>query len=161
MIIRTYESADLAILAELFCETIRHVNSKDYTKEQVDAWSSRSRQLLGRDEFFRRLYTLVAEIEQDGRRRIAGYGNIDDTGYLDHLFVHKDFQGQHIASRLCDGLEAYAWRKGIGEITVHASITARPFFLKRGYVTKQEQLVDVDGVMLKNYVMKYLSSPGK
>ncbi len=29
---------------------------------------------------------------------IVGFGDLDDTGYFDRLFVHKDFQGQRIAT---------------------------------------------------------------
>lgn len=37
---------------------------------------------------------------------IVGFGDIDDTGYLDRLFVHRDYRGQKIAAVLCDRLEA-------------------------------------------------------
>lgn len=37
--------------------------------------------------------------------------------------------------------------------TVHASITARPFFERRGYAVVRGQRVRRHGVMLENYVM--------
>ncbi|MEE1466132.1 MAG: GNAT family N-acetyltransferase, partial [Clostridium sp.] len=40
-----------------------------------------------------------------------------------------------------------------GNITTHASITARPFFEKRGYRVVKEQEVERSGVVLTNYVM--------
>ena len=45
--------------------------------------------------------------------------------------------------------------KGKGElvVTTHASITARPFFEKRGYHVVKEQQVERRGVVLINYVM--------
>ena len=40
------------------------------------------------------------------------------------------------------------------KITTHASITARPFFLKRGYRVVREQQVERGGILLTNYVME-------
>lgn len=152
MQLRRYRPEDLPQIVRLFCETIQHINCRDYTGEQVRVWSGRGSALLGKNAFFERLYTLVAvEGEQ-----VAGYGNIDDTGYLDHLYVHKDYQGRGIATALCDALEGHAALQGIRRIEVHASITARPFFLHRGYRVVQEQQVDVEGVWLTNFVMEKL-----
>ena len=44
--------------------------------------------------------------------------------------------------------------------TTHASITAKPFFLKRGYRAVKEQKVERAGVFLTNYVMEKYSSGG-
>ncbi len=46
-------------------------------------------------------------------------------------------------------LEAYVK----DSITTHASITARPFFEKRGYRPVKEQQVERKGILLTNYVM--------
>lgn len=91
-------------------------------------------------------FTLVAE--ENGV--ITGFGDMDPTGYLDRLFVHRDFQGRGIASALCDRLEPSV----SGPITTHASITARPFFEKRGYRVIKEQQVERRGVLLTNFVME-------
>ena len=80
---------------------------------------------------------------------IVGFGDIDSTGYLDRLYVHKDYQKQGIASALCDKLE-----NGFTKITTHASITAKPFFLHRGYKVVKEQQVERNGIFLTNYVME-------
>ena len=106
--------------------------------------------LAGNPDFFLSLYTIVAV----KRGKIAGYGNIDDTGYLDHLYIHSDFQGQGIATAICQELERYAFSQHAPKITVHASITARPFFEKRGYRVLREQQVERQGVLLTNYEME-------
>lgn len=41
-----------------------------------------------------------------------------------------------------------------GTIVTHASITARPFFEKRGYRVVKEQQVERRGIRLTNFVMK-------
>ena len=149
MELRRYRPGDLPELARLFYGSITGVACRDYTPEQVAAWASAWEGLLLRNDFFLSLYTLVAE--EGGV--LAGYGNITREGYLDHLFVHKDFQGRGIASALCAALEEYAWCQGAERITVHASITARPLFEKRGYRLVREQQVERRGVRLTNFFL--------
>ncbi len=71
-------------------------------------------------------------------------------GYLNRLYVHKDYQGRGIASAICDKLERFANGK---LITTHASVTAKPFFTHRGYRIVREQNVIRQGIALVNYVM--------
>ena len=82
---------------------------------------------------------------------IVGFGDMDETGYLDRLYVHKDYQGQGVASAICDELERFAAGK---TITKHASITAKPFFQHRGYRVVRKQEVIRRGVALTNFVME-------
>ena len=145
---REYQSFDLKEICELFYETITIINKYDYNDEQIRVWSNRRNVLLKQDNFFNSLYTIVA-IENN---KIVGYGNIDKNGYLDHLYVHKNYQRRHIATLLCDKLENY--NKEIKELTVHSSITAKPFFENRGSKVVKEQTVELDGVNINNYLMK-------
>ena len=149
MNLRRYRTEDLPVLVRLFGETVRRVNIRDYTPAQAEAWVAGEADLLTRDEWFRRLHTLVAE--EDGR--IVGYGNVDGSGYLDHLFVRWDCQGRGIATALCGALEAHCRDLGLGTVTVHASRTALPFFLRRGYRVEREQQVPLRGQVLTNYAM--------
>lgn len=66
------------------------------------------------------------------------------------LYVHPKYQHKGVASLLCDKLEEHVKNK---VITVDASITAKPFFLKRGYEVIMEQTVVRQGVVLTNYRM--------
>lgn len=146
MEIRKYQQSDCKILAELFYHTIHTVNAKDYTEEQVNAWATGQVDLEKWDRSFQEHYSLVAV--EDGI--IVGFGDIDKTGYLDRLFVHADYQGEGIATAICDQLEQAV----IGNITTHASITAKPFFEKRGYKVVKEQQVERRGILLTNFVME-------
>lgn len=134
-------------MAELFYQTVHHVNVRDYSREQVDVWATGEVDLVQWDRLFSEHYTIVAV--EDGV--IIGFGDVDSSGYLDKLYIHKDYQRRGIASAICDALEQHA---GNCTITTHASITARPFFEQRGYRTVKEQQVIRRGVALKNYVME-------
>ena len=147
MTLRDYTKTDCAELAELFYDTVHTVNAKDYTQEQLDAWATGKVNLEAWNESFQAHHTVVAEM--DGQ--IVGFGDMDETGYLDRLYVHKDYQRRGVAAAICDALEQ---RTKAAEFTTHASITARPFFEKRGYTVAREQQVERRGVWLTNFVMK-------
>ena len=147
MILRKYSKTDCAELAELFYDTVHTVNAKDYTREQLDAWATGEINLEEWDESFQAHLTVVAEM--DGK--IVGFGDMDKTGYLDRLYVHKDYQRRGVATAICDALEQ---NTKAAEFITHASITARPFFEKRGYTVVREQQVERRGELLTNFVMR-------
>ncbi len=147
MTLRDYTKTDCAELAELFYDTVHTVNAKDYTQEQLDAWATGEVNLEAWNESFQAHHTVVAEMDD----KIVGFGDMDETGYLDRLYVHKDYQRRGVAAAICDALEQ---RTKAAEFTTHASITARPFFEKRGYTVAREQQVERRGVWLTNFVMK-------
>lgn len=145
MVIRDYAPSDCESITKLFYDTVHAVNIRDYTQEQVNVWATGIVDLSAWNKSLSEHYTLVA-VEND---TIVGFGDIDNTGYLDRLFVHKNYQGQGIATALCNKLES-----NLEKVTTHASITAKPFFLQRGYTVIKEQQVLRDGIYLTNYVME-------
>lgn len=145
--IRSYVPEDCPLLEKLFYDTVHTVNAGDYTEEQLFAWASGE---VDREQWNRSFLahtTCVAETEG----MIVGFGDIDGTGYLDRLYVHKDYQREGIGTALCDVLEQAV---SAGRIRTHASLTARPFFQKRGYRVVKEQQVFRRGTILTNFVMQ-------
>ncbi len=146
MIIRRYQPLDCIELAELFYNTVHTVNAKDYTKEQLDVWATGQVDLEKWNESFLQHYSIVALDNET----IIGFGDISDTGYLDRLFVHKDYQKQGIATAICDKLELLAHEV----IVTHASITARTFFEKRKFKVMKQQQIERKGIVLTNFIME-------
>lgn len=145
MLIREYQKSDCKELTELFYNTVHTVNAKDYTKEQLDAWATGQADMKKWDQSLQEHFSIVAV----DAGIIAGFGDIDKTGYLDRLYVHLGYQRKGIATAICNRLEAAVQEN----IVTHASITARPFFEKRGYKVVKEQQVERQGILLTNYVM--------
>ena len=145
MFIREYQSSDCEEIIKLFDNTVHTVNAKDYTKEQLDAWATGRVDLNKWDQSLREHYSLVA-VENE---MIVGFGDIDKSGYLDRLFVHEDYQGKGIGTMICNRLEQAV----SGSVIIHASITAKTFFEKRGYRVVKEQQVERKGVFLTNFEM--------
>lgn len=145
MFIREYRPSDCRELAELFYHTVHTVNAKDYSPEQLDAWAAGQVDLEQWDRSLQEQFCLVA-VEDN---IIVGFGDMDSTGYLNRLYVHSKYQGKGVATALCDRLEAAVPKN----LVTHASITARPFFEKRGYRVVKEQQVERKGIFLTNFVM--------
>lgn len=147
MEIRRYLSSDLAQISQLFYDTVHTVNAADYSKEQLAVWATGQLDLAAWNASFLSHHTLVAVVNTE----IVGFADMCADGYLDRLYVHKDYQGQGIATTLCDRLESTVRSK---QFTTHASITAKSFFERRGYRLIQEQQVNRNGILLTNYIME-------
>lgn len=144
--IRKYRPEDCLPMAELFCDTVHTIAARDYTPQQLQAWAPGLPDVERWNQSFLEHHTLVAEI--DGH--IVGFADMDESGYLDRLYVHKDYQRQGVATALCNAVEQACESENF---TTHASVTARSFFERRGYLVVREQEVERYGVLLKNYAM--------
>lgn len=89
------------MVSKLIYETVYTVNVKDYTAEQLTAWVKNSDILKSWRNDLLEQNTLIAEINDV----IVEFESIDKPGYLDLLFVHKNYQKQGIATALCNELE--------------------------------------------------------
>ncbi|MDE7094835.1 MAG: GNAT family N-acetyltransferase [Oscillospiraceae bacterium] len=149
MIIRNYQPSDCKALADLFYHTVHVINAKDYTQKQLDVWASDNIDLEKWNWSFQEHDSIIA-VEHG---IIIGFGDIDKTGYLDRLYVHKDYQRKGVATAICNQLESRNFKK----IITHASITARPFFEKRGFIVIKKQQVERKGIFLTNFLMEKIN----
>lgn len=150
MHIRRYSPGDISEITQLFYNTVHTVNLSDYSPTEVDAWAPKN---IDKAEWHRRLsenFTIVAE--QDGI--VVGFASLAYNGYFDMLYVHKDYQRQGIAAALTDIIENEAVLNGISELTADVSITAKPFFEKKGFEVIRKQSVERKGQILTNYKMR-------
>ncbi|WP_312279469.1 GNAT family N-acetyltransferase [Oscillibacter sp.] len=150
MKLRKYKPEDCVVLAELFFNTIHSINAKDYTKPQLDAWATGNVDISAWNKSFLDHNTVVAEINGI----VVGFGDMDDKGYLDRLYVHRDYQNKGIATAITDSLEQQAILDGVSLFTTHASITAKPFFEKRGYRVVHDNIVVRNDLKLTNFTME-------
>lgn len=74
--------------------------------------------------------------------------------YIDFFYIHKDFQRQGIADKILTELELEAIRQHSKMLTSDISITAKPFFEKKGFRVKAEQKNIRLGIELINYKME-------
>lgn len=126
--IRTLDEKDIPQMKDLFRTTVLNVNARDYTEEEVKDWAScgdsetRWRELLAGNQYvgaFNECNVLV------------GFSSMNKDGYLNSMFVHKDFQHRGIATQLLSEVEQIAGQYGVRYITCEVSLTARTFFEKK------------------------------
>lgn len=153
MNIRFATKKDIPAIKELFRSTILSVNLKDYPSEQVECWAARGEDASVWEERINEQYFILAE----ENNTILGFAALKLSGYLNSMFVHRDYQGKGVASLLLKKIEEYARMKDISEITADVSITAQPFFSKKGYVILEQQTVCI-GISMTNYKMSKVFS---
>ena len=153
ILLRPYAEGDTPALSSLLAECVRNVNSRDYTPEQIAAWCA-----AGADpgRLHARLSTGCTIVAENGNAEIVGFANMHDDGYFDYLFVGSRSQRLGIASRLAVEAVRYARSRGAAAFTSEVSITARPFFERRGYRVTRAQQVECRGVSMRNFVMEKL-----
>lgn len=148
--IRTAQQSDIIELKSLYQNTVLTINRRDYSQAEVEDWASCGDNLSEIGDMVKTHYFIVAVNQQS---EIVGFSSITPQGYLHSMFVHKDFQGKGIATILLEEIERHAIATGIMRITSEVSLTARPFFEKRGYIVEEEQKRKANQLSLTNFWM--------
>ncbi len=146
MNIQPYTPQDLDQILKLFYDTVHTVNIVDYSSVQVDTWAPMNPNRVLWNTTLSKNLSLVALVDQE----VVGFIDLEKSGYLNRLFVHKNFQSKGIASKLLNELLS---RSNHHLITVDSSITALPFFLRHGFQIVRKQSVIKDGIDFTNYHM--------
>lgn len=142
--------SDLAEMKELFVQTIQSVCKNDYNPDQINTWVSGAENTQRWIDVIEKQFVLLAIIEN----KIAGFGTLKDNNYIDFFFIHKDFQRQGIANKIFTELELKAKNHHSKSITSDVSITAKPFFEKKGFAVETIQKNIVKGIEIINYKME-------
>ena len=144
--LRPYREGDTPALITLFRETIHSVNRRDYSPAQLAAWAPDNIDAETWADRQAANDTQLAEI--DGK--LVGFAELTAEGHLHMLFVHKDHQGQGVASALLTAAEEQARAEGHLKMTTDASLTAQPFFQRQSFRCLAEQEVERNGQTLRN-----------
>ncbi|UWY29799.1 GNAT family N-acetyltransferase [Flavobacterium sp. TR2] len=150
MNIRRATLSNLTEMQKMYAETIQSICKSDYTPEQIEAWISGVKNKERWIEVIEKQFVLLAIIEN----QITGFGTLKDGNYIDFFYIHKDFQRQGIADKILNELEIEAKKHHSKIITSDISITAKPFFEKKGFTAKAEQKNIRLGVELINFKME-------
>lgn len=146
-VLRRYVTTDLDGVIEVFQRAIREVACRDYDPAQVAAWSK-----VERDDWEPWRLTRPTWVAVLGEQ-IVGFSDLEADGHLDMMFVHPAHQGIGIASMLLATVEDAARQQGLARIFTEASITARPFFQRRGFLLDAQQQVTKRGETFTNFRM--------
>jgi putative acetyltransferase len=148
--LRPFRPDDARALLALFRDTIRRVNSRDYSPVQVAAWASDDIDTVSWFGRFAGRFVLVAE--KAGHP--VGFAELERDGHIDRVYVAADHQRCGIGRQLLAAVVAEARRVGPARLFTEASITARPFFENQGFAVLAPQVVVCRGAEFVNYRME-------
>jgi len=147
--IRHANPEDAKPVATLYYNTVRKINSRDYGSAQIEAWAGAAPDEAKWRERQNNRVTFVDE--QDGV--IRGFAELENDGHIGAIYVHADCQGEEIASALLEAVGKEAIARGATSLSTEASITAQPFFARRGFETVAQQDVRYQGQVFRNFRM--------
>lgn len=93
---------------------------------------------------------IVATCENE----VAGFAELEPNGHVDCFYVHHLFQACGVGTALMQEIETQAKKTELSRIYAEVSITAQPFFKKKGFQVITQQTVNRHGVNLINFVME-------
>lgn len=150
MNVREYKQGDIAQISELYYQTVRNVNSKDYSSEQVKAWAPK----IYDDSFWLKRFDNydVYVVDEDGL--ILGFSEYQFPGHIDCFYVHHEKQRQGVGRLLCERIEKQAKKEGTKRLFVDVSITAKPFFVHQGFISVKEQNKSYQDLVFQQFFME-------
>lgn len=148
--VRCYQDGDAKHIASIFYNTVHTVNAKDYTKEQLNAWAPYYDNYAAWQEKCAQLNPFVATI--DGT--IVGFAEFEPNGHIDCFYVHHEFQGAGVGTALMREIEMEAREKLLPRMYTEVSITAKPFFVRKGFQVIKQQTVEIRDIKLTNFLME-------
>lgn len=148
--IRLFKAQDADQVAQLFHQTVREVNARDYSSAQVNAWAPDDIHFRDWVAVCLSRFTYVAE--EAGA--IAGFAELEPDGHIDCFYCHKDYQRRGVGSQLYQAIEAKALELPVNRLFVEVSITAKPFFQRMGFAIVKEQTVARRSETFTNFAME-------
>ena len=155
MLIRNFHPGDAPLLRAVFHASVHQLTARHYTSEQRDAWAPPEHDAALWAARMQANQPFVAEL--DGK--IAGFADLQHSGYIDQFFVAPLFAGRGVAKALMAHIHQSAERRSISELLADVSLTAEPFFTQAGFSVEARQQVERQGVVLHNARMRKLLAP--
>ncbi|MBZ2194991.1 GNAT family N-acetyltransferase [Ruania sp. N2-46] len=154
--LRAYTDDDAAATLGVFQRAIRVTAGRDYTPEQIAVWAPAD---VDAERWASRRAaagTVVAVVDGE----VAGFTDLGEDGYIDMMFVDPAYARRGIATALLEHVVSAAVGRGLTELTVHASLTAKPFFERHGFVVDAQRFPVRGGVRLTNFDMRRVLEAG-
>jgi putative acetyltransferase len=140
---------DFAALGQVLFDAVR-LGPSPYTEAQRRAWVPEPRGGAGWIDRLAPQHIAIAET--DGA--IAGFMSLAERGYVDLAFIRPAHRGSGLFAALYQRIEDKARQRGEARLSVHASLAARPAFLRQGFVVTAEEEVESHGERLARFTME-------
>jgi putative acetyltransferase len=155
MHIRPCRPGEERVLHAVFLSAVHGLASKDYTRQQIEAWAPAD---LDQD-LWSRLIQRIQPFVVVHEKEIVAYADLQPNGYIDHFFVCATHARQGVGSRLMKHLLAEAHARPIAVLSSNVSLTAQPFFEKFGFSITEQRSPVLRGVVIPNALMHKQLTP--
>lgn len=155
MLIRNFRPDDAPLLRAVFHAAVHQLAARDYTPEQCEAWAPLAHDAA---QWAARVQARQPFVAQWGGE-VAGFADLQDSGYIDLFFVAPAFAGRGVAKALMAHIHGSAAGRGITALCADVSLTAEPFFIQSGFTVERRQQVERAGVVLANARMSKVLAP--
>ncbi len=149
MYIRKLLDDEYEEVIELIYGSVHSVCNGDYTEAELSAWAP---QKFDTNKF-RSALDGCFNIVMIEKRKIIGFLSMEQDGYINRVYTHKDFLRQGIATQLMLKAESYAKDHGVYELKLDSSKTAENFYLKMGFTECGISTNECNGVVFRNKTM--------
>jgi putative acetyltransferase len=109
-------------------DTIRNVNSNDYSEDVIYNWANKA----SPQDFRKSAYNCKRWAAIDNNT-IIGFCEHSLAGELSRIYVHKDYLRKGVGTRLLEVAETSLVKSGFTEVYIESTITAKDFYEKNGY----------------------------
>lgn len=142
--IRPFRDADAGDISTIVCRNLREVNSKDYASDVIEDLVCRfTPDKIMRFSREREMFVAEADGRVVGTASLARDNRTQDEKYVClTVFVLPECHGAGIGKRLMERVEEAARSRGAKVLQVPASLTALPFYRKRGYAEDESAPFD-------------------
>ena len=151
VVTRRATAGDAEAVYEIVLRALRETNARDYPASVID------RLVLtlpeGVASKLEEWHAYVAVVEG----RIVGTASLNDRT-VRAVFVHPDYQGRGIGTELMNSVENAASVQSESTLSVQSSITAQPFYAKRGFKVVREVFYGEERTIVMS---KDISSPSE
>ena len=149
MKIRKFRITDAVELARMHRETIKAINIKNYTKEQIKVWATASAKRW-RENAKAKNSTILVALDKN---KLIGFIQLKDSE-VKALYVHKDYLERGIGKVLLKKLEETSYKKDIKKLKCSSTITAKNFYKKHGYRIIKKTKYQIGNQKLTTYEME-------
>ncbi len=145
--IRPFRMGDAPALRVVFHASVHGLASHCYTSEQCGAWAPAEHNAA---RWAARMQANQPFVAEAAGGAIAGFADLQPSGYIDMFFVAPAFARQGVASALMAHIHAQAAQQGLARLWADVSLAAESFFVAQGFAVEERQAVERAGVVLHN-----------
>lgn len=144
---------DLAIVANLYRQSVKQIAPLLYSQAQVMAWSGFADNYEQFYQFIFKPQTYLLEKEE----QIIAFSGLEKNGHIASLYVHPDYNRQGYGTKILVYVLNIGHNLGIRKFFTEASFFSQPVFTRQGFDITALETVRYGNIPFDRYKMEKLT----